>query len=124
MSTDVGSIGTTEAPFAVADLAPGEDVELRIFIDKYLIELFANGRQAVVTGLNESNPCRPKVQLLVPADADGAEGSACVDLARAGSPAIARIQERAVDASCFYRLAPKPPQFAVLVPADEVGACE
>jgi len=84
----------------------------------------SDGRQAVVTGLNESNPCRPKVQLLVPADADGAEGSACVDLARAGSPTIARIQERAVDASCFYRLAPKPPQFAVLVPADEVGACE
>jgi sucrose-6-phosphate hydrolase SacC (GH32 family) len=42
-------VGTTEAPFAVADLPPGEDVELRIFIDKYLVEVFANGRQAVVT---------------------------------------------------------------------------
>jgi sucrose-6-phosphate hydrolase SacC (GH32 family) len=41
-------VGTAEAPFAVADLAPGEDVELRIFIDKYLVEVFANGRQAVV----------------------------------------------------------------------------
>lgn len=42
-------VGTTEAPFAVADLPEGEDVDLRIFIDKYLVEVFANGRQAVVT---------------------------------------------------------------------------
>ena len=41
-------IGTTEAPFAVADLPEGEDVELRIFIDKYFVEVFANDRQAVV----------------------------------------------------------------------------
>ena len=41
-------VGTTEAPFAVADLPEGEDVELRIFIDKYLVEVFANHRQAVV----------------------------------------------------------------------------
>jgi sucrose-6-phosphate hydrolase SacC (GH32 family) len=41
-------VGTTEAPFAVADLPAGEDVELRIFVDKYLVEVFANGRQAVV----------------------------------------------------------------------------
>jgi beta-fructofuranosidase len=41
-------VGTTEAPFAVADLPAGEDVELRIFVDKYLVEVFANGRQAMV----------------------------------------------------------------------------
>ena len=41
-------IGATEAPFAVADLAPGEDVELALFVDKYLVEVFANGRQAAV----------------------------------------------------------------------------
>ena len=41
-------VGTTEAPFAVADLAQGEDVELRIFVDKYLVEVFANDRQAAV----------------------------------------------------------------------------
>lgn len=40
-------VGTTEAPFAVADLPPGEDLELRIFVDKYLVEVFANDRQAV-----------------------------------------------------------------------------
>lgn len=41
-------VGTTEAPFAVADLPMGEDVELRIFIDKYLVEVFANDRQALL----------------------------------------------------------------------------
>ena len=41
-------VGDTEAPFAVADLPAGEDVELRIFVDKYLVEVFVNGRQAAV----------------------------------------------------------------------------
>jgi sucrose-6-phosphate hydrolase SacC (GH32 family) len=41
-------VGETEAPFAVTDLPAGEDVELRIFIDKYLVEVFAGGRQAMV----------------------------------------------------------------------------
>ena len=40
-------VGDADAPFAVADL-PEEDLELRIFIDKYLVEVFANNRQAVV----------------------------------------------------------------------------
>lgn len=42
-------IGTTEAPFAVTDLAEGEDLEIRIFIDKYLVEVFVNDRQAALT---------------------------------------------------------------------------
>lgn len=41
-------VGTTEAPFSIAGLPKGEDVELRIFIDKYLVEVFANDRQAMV----------------------------------------------------------------------------
>ncbi|RPI89743.1 MAG: hypothetical protein EHM42_02500 [Planctomycetaceae bacterium] len=41
-------VGGTEAPFAVADLPAGEDVELRLFVDKYLVEVFANDRQAVL----------------------------------------------------------------------------
>jgi hypothetical protein len=41
-------VGTAEAPFSVADLPPGEDVQLRIFVDKYLVEVFANDRQAMV----------------------------------------------------------------------------
>ena len=41
-------IGDTEAPFAVADLPKGEDVEMRIFVDKYLVEVFLNGRQAAL----------------------------------------------------------------------------
>lgn len=42
-------VGGTEAPFAIDDLSADEDVDLRIFIDKYLVEVFVNGRQAVVT---------------------------------------------------------------------------
>jgi sucrose-6-phosphate hydrolase SacC (GH32 family) len=41
-------VGETEAPFAVADLPESEDVTLRIFVDKYLVEVFANDRQASV----------------------------------------------------------------------------
>jgi len=46
--TGVLRVGEVEAPFAVADLPEGEDVELRIFVDKYLVEVFASGRQAVL----------------------------------------------------------------------------
>ena len=42
-------VGSAEAPFSVADIPAGEDIELRIFIDKYLVEVFANGRQAMVS---------------------------------------------------------------------------
>ncbi len=41
-------VGTIDAPFRVADLPKGEDVALRIFVDKYLVEVFANGRQSAV----------------------------------------------------------------------------
>jgi sucrose-6-phosphate hydrolase SacC (GH32 family) len=46
-------LGGTEAPFAVEDLPPGEDLELRIFIDKYLVEVFVNGRQAMVAACKD-----------------------------------------------------------------------
>jgi beta-fructofuranosidase len=46
-------VGTTDAPFAVADLPAGEDVTLRIFVDKYLVEVFANDRQAVLSSYAE-----------------------------------------------------------------------
>lgn len=46
-------LGTTEAPFSVADLPPGEDLVLRIFIDRYLVEVFANDRQAMVAAYPE-----------------------------------------------------------------------
>jgi len=42
-------VGTIDAPFAVANLPAGEDLELRIFIDRYLVEVFANSRQAVLS---------------------------------------------------------------------------
>ncbi len=41
-------VGDTEAPFALADLPADEDIRLRIFVDKYLVEVFVNDRQAVV----------------------------------------------------------------------------
>jgi sucrose-6-phosphate hydrolase SacC (GH32 family) len=48
---ETGSIrvGDAEAPFAVSDLDPNEDVELRIFVDKYLVEVFVNDRQSLVS---------------------------------------------------------------------------
>ena len=46
-------VGTAEAPFVVADLPPAEDLELRIFIDKYLVEVFANDRQALVASYED-----------------------------------------------------------------------
>ena len=41
-------LGTVNAPFQVDELPSGEDVEIRIFIDKYLVEVFVNDRQAVI----------------------------------------------------------------------------
>ena len=41
-------VGDTEAPFRIADLPEDGDVELRIYVDKYLVEVFANDRQAIV----------------------------------------------------------------------------
>ena len=41
-------LGTADAPFAVADLPDGEDVDIRIFVDKYVVEVFVNGRQAMI----------------------------------------------------------------------------
>ena len=48
---ETGSIrvGNTEAPFSPFDLHEDEDVEIRIFVDRYLVEVFVNSRQAVVT---------------------------------------------------------------------------
>jgi beta-fructofuranosidase len=49
---DTLTVGYTEAPF---QLAENEDLTLRIFIDKSMIEVFANGRQAV-TAWHEYQP--------------------------------------------------------------------
>ena len=51
-------VGTTEAPFAVADLPEGEDVELTILIDRYLVEVFANDRIAMVAAHLEGTDLR------------------------------------------------------------------
>jgi len=41
-------VGTAEAPFSVAELPAGEDLQLRIYIDKYVVEVFAGDRQAMI----------------------------------------------------------------------------
>jgi len=46
-------VGSTEAPFA---LAPNEDLTLRVFIDKNLVEVFANDRQAAVFAVKGQRP--------------------------------------------------------------------
>ena len=42
-------VGTSEASFSIAELPAGDDVALHIFIDKYLVEVFANERQSIIT---------------------------------------------------------------------------
>jgi sucrose-6-phosphate hydrolase SacC (GH32 family) len=46
-------VGTVDAPFAVADLADDEDVVIRVYIDHYMVEVFANDRQAVASAQME-----------------------------------------------------------------------
>ncbi len=41
-------VGTAEAPFSIAGLPAGEDVTLRIFVDRHIVEVFANDRQAML----------------------------------------------------------------------------
>lgn len=46
-------VGSTEPPF---ELAPGEDLSLRVFVDKNLVEVFANDRQAAVFAVESPRP--------------------------------------------------------------------
>ena len=41
-------LGNAEAPFAINSLAADEDLEIRIFIDNFLVEVFINDRQSIV----------------------------------------------------------------------------
>ena len=41
-------VGGSEAPFSVSSVPETQDIELRIFIDKYLVEVFVNERQALL----------------------------------------------------------------------------
>ena len=41
-------VGSAEAPFSIANLPAGEDVRLRIFVDRHIVEVFVNERQAMV----------------------------------------------------------------------------
>jgi beta-fructofuranosidase len=52
-------VGTTEPPFELSD---GEDLTLRVFIDKNLVEVFANDRQAAVFAVKSAR-AEPNVSL-------------------------------------------------------------
>lgn len=41
-------VGTAEAPFSVADLPEDEDIQLTIYLDRSMVEVFVSGRQAMV----------------------------------------------------------------------------
>ena len=41
-------LGETEAPFDLSELPDNQDMCITIFIDKYLVEVFVNGRQALL----------------------------------------------------------------------------
>jgi sucrose-6-phosphate hydrolase SacC (GH32 family) len=41
-------VGTAEAPFSIAGLPPDEDITVRIFIDRHIVEVFVNDRQAMI----------------------------------------------------------------------------
>ena len=41
-------LGSAEAPFVITSLAADEDLEIRIFIDNFLVEVFVNDRQTMV----------------------------------------------------------------------------
>jgi beta-fructofuranosidase len=62
-------VGSAEAPFSVADLPEGEDVQLRIFVDRYLVEVFANDRQSVVASYagDRSRPALSAFTVAAPA---------------------------------------------------------
>lgn len=53
-------VGGVHAPFAVKE---GEDVTLRVFVDKNLVEVFANDRQAAVTAIGKYVPDNLGVRL-------------------------------------------------------------
>ena len=46
-TTEAIRVGKTETPFLVGNLPADEDVDVRIFIDKYIVEVFVNRDKAV-----------------------------------------------------------------------------
>ena len=63
----------------------------------------SDGRQAVVTDLNESKPCQPKVGLLHPCSNQEATRCQELDLAVSGAPSIVRVGDQLVNGN-FYTL--------------------
>ena len=57
MQTESGTIrlGEVEAPFDLSDVPGGEALRINVFGDKYLVEVFVNGRQALITTFMDYN---------------------------------------------------------------------
>ena len=57
MQTESGTIrlGEVEAPFDLSDVPSGEALRINVFGDKYLVEVFVNGRQALITTFMDYN---------------------------------------------------------------------
>lgn len=62
----------------------------------------SDGRQAIVTNLNKSQPCQPTVTLLHNIPVQNTHANEEVDLSVVGSPTIARIGDLDVDANDYY----------------------
>jgi sucrose-6-phosphate hydrolase SacC (GH32 family) len=63
-------VGEVKAPFELED---GEALSLTVYLDKGMVDVFANGRQAVTTGMEDGYK-RPGVEVF----ADGADANASV----------------------------------------------
>lgn len=72
MGGDNGPVTAQEAPFTLAD---GERLGLRVFLDRSIIEVFANERQAIVQRIDPSRPDSLGVVLY----ANGGAASATLD---------------------------------------------
>ena len=68
-----------------------------------LVEL-SDGREAVVTALNESRPCQPKVQLLHSSSPEKDEDYEQLDLSLPRAPSIGKVGDQVVESEVFYDL--------------------
>ena len=68
-----------------------------------LVEL-SDGREAIVTVLNESRPCQPKVQLLHSSSPEKDEDHEQLDLSLPRAPSIGKVDDQVVESEVFYSL--------------------
>lgn len=72
-----------------------------------------DGTQAIVSDLNEAEPCRPMVSLLRAIPGEDDQRPEEIDLSQRGAPEIVMVDDLEVDPSVFYSLAPSAKRVAV-----------